>query len=175
MKASSTLVPMAVLLLWIVPGCSSPPRTDGFTSLTIAGARQAITPGAGKTRTVAWGSVDLLMVEDGPVVLTLEKLVLTLDPDPSGSGTKVTLSGTVRTRGYCTSPTWSGGVGQVVQIFFEKADNSLLVPWTVGALTVPSASAPPALSFTQTLATLQADVPVKAELVVQPALWVKCP
>jgi hypothetical protein len=117
--------------------------------------------------------MDLSMVEDGPVLVTLENLRLTLEPD--GNGSRLTLTGTVRARGYCTSSSWNGGVGQVVQIFLETADHALLQPWTAGALQVTGGRTSEPLSFSKTLPALKAEAPAKAELVVQPALWVKCP
>ncbi|HVR87146.1 MAG TPA: hypothetical protein VMU54_22665 [Planctomycetota bacterium] len=175
MQSASLVIPGAWLLFLAASGCEVAPRTDGFTDLAIAGSRQAISPAGGAARVVTWPSVNLTMVENGPVLVTLDHLKLTLEPNPAGAGTKATLTGTVRPQGYCTSPTWSGGVGQVLQIFFEKADNSLVFPWTAGALQVSSGAVPQALSFQLMLTGMALDLPVQAELVVQAALWVNCP
>jgi hypothetical protein len=175
MKPASLILHAAALVFLAGSGCEFAPRSDGFTSLTIAGSRQAITPGGGAVRVTTWPSLNLTMVENGPVLVTLDHLVLTLEPNPAGGKTKAMLTGTVRPQGYCTSPTWSGGAGQVLQIFFEKADKSLVFPWTAGALQVSPGGVPQALSFHELLPGLLLDLPVQAELVVQAALWVNCP
>jgi len=170
----SLMIPLAPLLLALVStGCRSTPRSEGFTNLTIPGSRADVAPGSGNARIVTWGSLDLSMAEDGPVLATIENLHLALEPD--GSGTRLTLTGTLRAKGYCTSSSWNHGIGQVVQIFLENADNALLQPWTAGALHVQGGQTSEPFSFVKTLPALRTDAPAKAELVVQPALWVKCP
>ena len=166
---------MAALLLPLLVGCCTPPPAKGFTSLTLAQARQPL--GGGDTRTCAWPNLDLVLVEDGPVVATLENVRLTLGPDPSaaGGGTwKAVWTATLRPHGYCTSPTWNDGVGQILQLFLEKDDNSLLLPWTLGALQV-AGSASKALSFERSIPATAGVSAGKAEVVMKTCLWTKCP
>ena len=175
MKPWPAILRGASLMLLAGWGCQPDPRLDGFTSLAIAGSRRVIPPGGGASRFVTWPSVNLVMVENGPVLVTLETLRLTLEASSTGGGTLATLTGMISPQGYCTSPTWSGGIGQVVQVFFEKSDNSLVLPWTAGSFKVNAGGVRQALSFQQTLTGLMLDQPAQAELVVQPALWVSCP
>jgi hypothetical protein len=166
-----------LLLLSLVPGCAAPPE-KGFSSLTLDQARQPFAGNAAETRTCVWPTLNLVLVENGPVVASLENVRLTLGPDPAapgGGSLKAVWTATLHPRGYCTSATWNDGVGQVLQLFLEKDDNSLLVPWTLGALHVPSGSASQALSFERSLPSFSVAAAAKAEVVMKTCLWTKCP
>jgi len=166
---------LTTVVLFLGSCCCTAPRTEGFADLKFEGSRQPMTHGEGDSVSASWSPTNLMMVESGPTLATFENLRVILQPDPSGNGSKVTLTGTLRPKGYCTSPTWQGGIGQVIQIFFEKPDNSLLAPWTVGALKTGSGGVPLPLSFTSSLPTLSPALAAQAELVIQACLWTKCP
>lgn len=167
-----------VALLVAVQACKTPPPNEGFTDLRIENPRSALADGPAGSKQAVWGSLSLTMLESkGVTLVTLRDLVVTLKPEQTAEGKSVcraTVAGTVVGSQWCTSPTYKEGLGQVLAVYFEKADHSLVLPWTAGAFKVGGAGSGAGLSFEKVL-DAKALTAAEAEIVVQPGLWLKCP
>jgi hypothetical protein len=160
--------------------CSGPAPNEGFTDIKVENSRVALAGAADGPRTASWANVDLTMLSSKGVVLaTLKDVKVTLTPAQDGAGKnvcKATFAATLVTSQWCTSPTHNQGLGQVLQIYLEKGDHALVLPWTVGAFKVDGPQRTQALSYEKTLdVKALGPATAEAEIIVQPCLWKKCP
>jgi len=159
--------------------CVHPPPKEGFTDLSIANARETLSASAAGSRVAHWDSLTLTMLESSDVLLaTLNDIRLTLTPGKDAAGNDVclaTLTATLSGNGWCTSTTYNQGLGQVLQVYLEKAGHALILPWTLGAVKIQASGTSQTLSYTKALDAKILESAVEAQIVIQPCLWKKCP